>query len=528
MPETTKACQVEMADGKPCGRELWGGGRCIFHSQNEDKDAKLFQKQLDEILQDESLKTYDFTHFIFPDEVVFPKKFSKPALFGYAEFKGWANFMFVAFEGGVNFLATAFKGKASFMGTSFAGGAIFSLATFESEANFAPALFKGEADFQCVTFKGEVNVGKAIFERKADFKDTAFKGNIKFLGASFKGAVNFRGATFEEEADYSFVTFEGDTYFWEVRFKDYAHFTGAAFKGYTGFGGTIFKGDANFGSSAFEGNAAFTAATFEEALVVIQPEKDQKKTLHPEVDFRWVTFSKPEKVEFRKADLSRFRFLGTDVRKVDFTDVKWYRQKDKGRNRAFDEVSPAPDPKNPNIKKFDYELIGKLYRQLRANYEENLRYSEAGDFYMGEMEMTKKAQTSIFKKLPLLFYKTISNYGESYYRPLGWIAAILLIFPLLFMFAGIEPVSLDPNNPIKDPIHYKLDFNSTVSFLPSREKIGDYYTSFLYSMSVFSFIRDKKYTTIDNWGHTLFVLESILSPVTLAFFLLALRRRFKR
>ena len=456
MPETTKTCQVEMHDGKPCGRELYDW-RCIFHAYWKDKDAELFQKKLDEIFRDESLKTYDFTGFIFPASIVFPKELSKNVSFKHAKLKG-----------GAHFESTCFK-------------------------------------------------------EEADFEGTAFKGKANFLGATFNGAVNFRDAIFEYGANFSFATFENDTYFWEARFKDYAHFTGAVFKDYAGFGGVLFGGEANFGSSSFEHKATFTAATFEDTFVLIGPEKHQKDVLPREVDFRWVTFLKPKKVEFRKVNLSRASFFGTDVREVHFTDVSWYREKGKGRNKLFDEVFP-----DPKTKKFDYALIAQLYRRLRANYEENLRYSEAGDFYIGEMEMTRKAEKNIFKKLPLLFYKAISNYGESYYRPLGWIVVILLIFPLLFMFGGIQPVSLDHNNLMEEIIHYRLHFSSIESFLPTAEKISDYYTCFLYSMSAFFLIRDKKYTTIDNWGHTLFVLESILSPVTLAFFLLALRRRFKR
>jgi hypothetical protein len=339
---------------------------------------------------------------------------------------------------------------------------------------------------------------------------------VDFLGASFKGESFFAGRTFMGEADFEGAVFEGRANFSLAIFESKANFVGAVFKSETFFHDTLFKSEANFWYVVFQDS------------LLINGEEHNKKIFCDEVCFRSVKFSKPEKVEFQKVDLSKVRFLETNLREVNFTDVNWNKEEDKRRNRVFDELSPGWLSFRLELKTFDYALIAQLYRRLRANYEENLRYSEAGDFYIGEMEMARKAERNPLKKLPVLFYKAISNYGESYYRPLGWIAAILLIFPLLFMFAGIQPISLDPNNPKADVIHYRLDFSSTQSFSPTTEKVGDYYTSFLYSMSVFSFIRDKKYTTIDNWGHTLFVLESILSPVTLAFFLLALRRRFKR
>lgn len=477
MSETTKTCQVKMDDGEPCGRELYDDKRCIFHSKKEDKNLQLFQKGLDGILRVVSVETHDLTSFIFPQGVVFLKKFSKPATFWHAVFKGDADFNEI---------------------------------TFENEADFFDAVFKGEADFQGADFKEGAAFWGVVFERTAHFSGTGIKGWTRFGQATFEGKAYFAGTAFENEADFS----------------------GALFKGSAYFRTATFEGEAIFIHALFKGEADFREAVFEDTLL-INPLRHDKKTFEGEADFRWVKFSQPEKVEFQKVDLSQVRFLETDLRGVHFTDVEWEKEKGNNRNMVFDEVSlpldPSPlDPYTSEVKKFDYALIAQLYRRLRANYEENLRYGEAGDFYIGEMEMTRKAQTSIFKKLPLLFYKAISNYGESYYRPLCWIAAILLIFPLLFMFAGIQPVSLDPSNPMEHVIRYKLDFSSTVSFLPTAEKIGDYYTCFLYSMSVFSFIRDKKYTTMNNWGRSLFVLESILSPVTLAFFLLALRRRFKR
>jgi len=250
----------------------------------------------------------------------------------------------------------------------------------------------------------------------------------------------------------------------------------------------------------------------------------EKKAFTKEVDLSFVKFLRPEKVQFHKIDLSKFRFLETDVGNVHFTDVSWNTENGKGRNRVFDEVSLEP-----YFSQFDYALIAQLYRRLRANYEENLRYSEAGDFYIGEMEMTRKAERNIFRKFPLLFYKAISNYGESYYLPLGWLVIFLVvIFPLFFMITGLHSINSAGNNLPPYVIDYKWDFSSIESFMPSMQKLKDYGTSFLYTMSVFSLVREKKYTTINNYGHGLFVAESILTPVFMAFFLLALRRRFKR
>jgi len=512
MAETPKRCQVEMGDGKRCGRELYDGEHCIFHSKKEDKDLNLFHGEFYQIFNDKSLNTYDFTGFIFPEGVVFLKKFSKPVNFVGAIFKGDVDFSNVTFEDEALFAGAKFKCEANFLDAAFKNRGLFPQTEFEGVAIFSDATFKGRADFLFARFTHTAWFRKATFEAGAGFDGTDFVGEADFGHTTFKGAADFLSTLFHGNVKFSVARFHAE-------FK----FEGSTFKGQVDFQSATFNAGAYFIGSIFEADADFRGATFEHTLL-IGAERVHRRAFKGGTNLGWVQFSKPEKVGFHKVDLSSVRFLGTDVRKVHFNDVDWYKEKGKGRNRVFDEVSPDPD-----TEKFDYPLIAQLYRRFRANYEENLRYSEAGDFYIGEMEMTRKAERNIFKQLPLLIYKAISNYGESYYRPLGWLAAFLVvIFPLLFMILGLQPINPVPNSPEAYVMDYKWDISSIQSFLPSRQKLNDYGISFLYTMSVFSLVRDKKYTTINNWGHALFVAESILTPVFMAFFLLALRRRFKR
>ena len=533
MSETTKRCQVEMYDGKLCDRELYDGKHCIFHSKSNDKDAKEFQCRFDDIIKRALPKHYDFTGFVFPESFSFPKNLQRSVIFVGAVFNGVADFSTTDFEGDVDFSLVMFKrkvgftkaifrGEDRFLETQFTDDADFDGSTFEGRSSFASATFNGNGQFIGCTFKQTANLHAVYFKNISDFSRTIFQAEAQFWEAEFKDDSHFDQASFKREAEFWEAGFKGRCRFDFACFEGKAVFEGARFERHAHFEGARFEGEANFWADKSRESACFSSAIFYDALIMSRGTRTGRGSTG-DVDFRVVKLLDPAKVLFQKLDLSRFRFVETDLRGVHFTDVEWYREKGKGRYKVFDEVSP-----DPYFKEFDYALIRQLYRRLRANYEDNLLYSEAGDFYIGEMEMRRKGETSILKKLPILIYKVISNYGESYYRPLCWIAAMLVLFPLLFMFANIQPVSLDPTNPVGDVINYRLNFSSIESFTPTWEKLRDYYSCFLYSMSVFSFIRDKKYTTIDNWGHTLFVLESILSPVTLAFFLLALRRRFKR
>ena len=386
-----------------CGREIYDDYNCIFHSRKLNKNATLFQKELDEIFRDESLNIYDFSHFIFPGQIYFPESINKVI--------------------------------------------VLNSAIFQEDLPFRPTSFQQNAYFEWASFKGYANFGEKIFQKGAYFDGAVFERATRFYKSSFKDVVSFNSATFEN-------------------------------------------------------------------ILIINQAESNKIFSEKEVDFRGVKFLKPEKVIFRKVNLSKFRFLETDLRKVEFVDVDWDMKT--GRSRVYDAIEL-----DPVTKKFDYPLIAQLYKRLRANYEENLNYAQAGDFHIGEMEMYRKGKGEPIDRGITWLYKVLSNYGESYRRPLVWIALLLLLFPLLYMFAGITPKIGGSQ------IQYYLDL-SFKGILPNLEKLKDFWSSFIYSLSVFSLIRERPYQTISDLGHFFTILESIFSPVLIAFFLLALRRRFKR
>ncbi len=346
-----------------------------------------------------------------------------------------------------------------------------------------------------------------VIDKEISFRDAVFHEEILFWSITFLKSVDFSGATFKGEANFRLSVFEKDAFadFGGATFEGYADFSVVIFKDQVNFSEVIFNKEVFFYDAFFEDGVTFHFTTFKDRLV-IQGHRVNKLFSEKEVDFTEVSLMRPEKVSFQKVDLRNFRLLRTDLRKVEFVDVDWY--KEKGRNKIFDEVSPEPE-----TKKFSYPLIAQVYKRLRANYEENLNYAEAGDFHIGEMEMRRKdKKEKISNRLAISLYKGISYYGESFILPLGWILAfLLLIFPILYIVVGIA----------ESP---KL----IVGQIQDMEKLKDFWSSFTYSLSVFSLVRERPYHTINNLGHILTILESIFSPVMIAFFLLALRRRFKR
>jgi hypothetical protein len=69
-----------------------------------------------------------------------------------------------------------------------------------------------------------------------------------------------------------------------------------------------------------------------------------------------------------------------------------------------------------------------VYRQLQLNLEASREESEAGNFYVGMMEMRRQQLPSYypwFFRQILSGYRVLAKYGESFGRPLFWYLVVL-------------------------------------------------------------------------------------------------------
>src|SRR5919112_5517195 len=113
--------------------------------------------------------------------------------------------------------------------------------------------------------------------------------------------------------------------------------------------------------------------------------------------------------------------------------------------------------KDGHTKDFNLGSIKAVYRNLRENYEYRMRYDEAGQFFIREMELkrkyrevvsTKEENSSLEIKQNNWFrrnlfsltgwYYHLSRYGESIWRPT--VAGIVIVFlSTLFWLIQIDP-----------------------------------------------------------------------------------------
>ncbi len=217
-------------------------------------------------------------------------------------------------------------------------------------------------------------------------------------------------------------------------------------------------------------------------------------------DFRDVIIDPLDVLIFRDADLSKCRFLDTDVRETEFAGVIW--PKIGRRQIVYDES------RIQGLEPFLLIRIERLYRQLKQNYEDRRDHERVSDFHYGEKEMRRKnPDTPLGQRFFLTLYWALTGYGERYLRPLVSAALLLVISTLLYLLLGLFPKGG----------WVPLELGSVVNW--GR--------GFHYSFRVMALLKPEDFvpSEVGQWVNT---IQSILGPILFGLFALALRQRLRR
>jgi len=249
---------------------------------------------------------------------------------------------------------------------------------------------------------------------------------------------------FESSVYFSRTKFHGMANFSNARFCKVAGFPHAEFSENADFFHTTFSGVADFFGAQFSKEAKFERARFSESAFFTNLRKDSKEG--PVLFFTDVNFEKPELVWFGQFDLANTSFLYTDVSKINIGEtVTWGSDRRIFDERRADRAEHA----------VHYGIVATVYRRLRQNLESKMRYTDAGRFFIGEMECKRKSarvnnpvlrwiRTNIFSALA--WYKYMSNYGESYRRVILWVllapAAVALLITVPQMSQPSEFITI--------------------------------------------------------------------------------------
>ncbi len=303
------------------------------------------------------------------------------------------------------------------------------------DLDFTRFIFPGQIDFNR-NFEKPIYFSAAQFNNETYFGSARFNKVASFRGAHFNDVASFAGTYFknqtDNETDFSRAQFN-EAIFEDAQFNNETKFYGAHFNK-ADFYHAQFNNTATFENSEFRGVASFILTKF--------PSNGEDL-----VSFKNVKFHIPKEIRFQNINLSNVSFLNTDITEVEFLDVELRKiplfKKLKlvgSRLAVIDETRIGKDA--------TYGSVAQLYRRLRRNYETDYRFAEAGEFFIGEMEMRRLDVNANIKNekmrnivlwlekniSPLAFYKYLSLYGESYRLPLLWILVVVLSYPMLMQW----------------------------------------------------------------------------------------------
>lgn len=439
--------------GDLCGLPASSGAFCLLHAPNPDKSKDEFTQ----LLREHGKKTTNYGFIAFP--------------------AGCSSFLNVEFAGQVFFYGCVFYGEADFSGSSFKA-----LPTMLSSVSFFRTRFMGGAHFRFSVFNGAAIFNEAEINGDLDLISTRCHGLADFQDLNVHGFGSFNDAVFLDRASFSRAKFAGPVSFAAARFEHGVEFSHATMLSPVTFEGAIFGGVSYFNAKKY-GELFASDVSFERALVLSSG-----------------------RVEFAGANLSRARFLTSDLRDAVFVGVKWPTLR--GRSAVYEELLMQASGD------FDWHGLEDLYRHLRKNYEDRRDYERGGDFHVGEKDARLRSRsTPSFLRIILAFYNLTSRYGESPKRAAGWILALMLISTTVFLVSGLRMSSG------KDAVD-AVDLSPTI--------FSDWGWALLFSVRTMFHLKTDSFVTYAGVARAVETFVAVLGPVSAALFALALRQRLKR
>lgn len=410
---------------------------------------------------------------------------------------------------------------------------------------FIDTKFHGKIDFSNINFKKRVSFSDAVFYDTVSFRASEFEKEAKFTNTKFYGTSNsFQFTKFDEKVDFSYGEIKNakfiQTVFNEANFNyrtfyDNTSFENSTFNEICVFKETIFK------ETTFD-ETTFNEVDFSESNFIKNVNFDNTK-FHVRANFTNVSFSDQSKAMF-DGNVSNVSFVGIEIDKMKFGNAITWKQIKKSESvsdkikshlnwirnndfKIYDERNLENQfkrnkeqkwwqPKKNTETNLSLESIKNAYRDLRENFDLNLRYETSGEFHVREMELKRKyrekhngdktttVERHVFWKYLSIYwlYNMLGQYGQSYYRPIYFAISIISIATYYFL-------SNEIGSAIKAGIEYS--FIKLLAKALARSVAG------IIPLDIFN-------KDIDNTDK---VLRVMLLPVSTTFFI-ALKRRVER
>ncbi len=468
-----RACGHQLADGTKCQIET-EESHCELHLMKVHRKEVSHPKLIRDFVLSVAGDSIDLTGFHFKttfDTAIFPE--NKTVVFDDSTFSD-CQFWNIELQCSLSFVGCVFNGTTfENLSTSSIGGRCekldFSSARFRGDK--VPFIFCGLRAQETVSFES------ATFESKeAPFKECYAQADL----------ITFADALIESDRFYVRITER------EVEMRDHRYFS---------------LDSPNMNFARLKCNGHFEYGNYEEAWNV-----------SPSCDFEDTDFRQMRTATFRRANLKRATFLGSQVEDVVFADPIW--PKTNGRTSVYVNKSESEH----DTAKLNRLL--ELFIALKKNYEASGNLIEAGVWHYQEMDCRQrylaiKGTDKSFRWLRLHvlaflpWYRRISEYGENYTRPLWFIAGVMAAFALIYFYWTGYPTD-------SGSINYEFAFEL------NDGAVGDFLGAMGFSAGVMLLQFVKLAAEQPPPTPQLAIIQVLLTLILVPLFLLALRRKFRR
>jgi hypothetical protein len=354
-------------------------------------------------------------------------------------------------------------------------------------------------------FKEVIESKLKLDQKDYDFGGTVFpEGTSDFSMRQFNADVDFSGAVFVGKADFFSTYFSGETtVFAEAEFSgERTDFSQAEFTGeLTSFSNAEFvSAETTFiYAGFFSKRVEFIEATFRERVAFRGLGANLVFQIPSVAWFHNSKIDKPEQFTFNNVRLHPGWFLNVDVRKVNFTDVKWYGMPGGFGGTLDEEIRALTDQYVESA----HTLLAQVCRRLSANADENREYPLANEFHYWSMEALRKLG---WRSLGLIgtLYWALSGYGVRAARAFWVLIGIWAVFTTLYALV--------------DPSEFK-DFGQGFRY---------FWQAAVYSLLALARLNPEPNPEEPGLFQFLVGLEGILGPLQIALLALASRRQVMR
>jgi hypothetical protein len=149
---------------------------------------------------------------------------------------------------------------------------------------------------------------------------------------------------------------------------------------------------------------------------------------------------------------------------------------------------------------------------------------ESGPFWLRKLRRLWHPHCSM-----LAWYRRVSDYGNSYRKPLVWLISVLILFALGYPLFGLQhtsPVFIETYHSVWPTIpHSDIRIDGTAGYVSEAELIAK---SFMVSVETAGLQKGTEFVPTYPYGRALALFELLLTSTLFAIFLIAVRRQFRR